>query len=390
MLKPRHLFHPVRTLRTARSLVSSNLLVRRSARAGKRRFAHDERYILQSVTDGFLPHTSEGTEDEALLQRICTAYKKAVAQEGCASDIYQATGWWQQVRTRSLGPVMKALLASDTKALHALYRNFFRDSCSAGLISIPPGMAKAYFQGGMRDLHRHYYLQDVLQSIDYWRLQTEGRFAIKELAGPAIGNPFGAFIEGTLVESGAEYRHGCAQSIKDRLIDPASAVAEIGGGFGGMAYYLLRNQHGMRYINFDVPESLALAAYYLGTAFPALKLLLFGEVEVTQRNIEQADVILMPLSQLEVLPQNSVALTFSAHAMSDLGNGAMAVYLQQVERISQDAFLYIGHEKGHQRLSATMAARAVPLQLVKSSGSDWNRHRSPETREVETLYKPSH
>ena len=75
-----------------------------------------------------------------------------------------------------------------------------------------------------------------------------------------IGNPFGAVIEDILVEEGAPYRHYCAQQVRSLLSSGKATVVEVGGGFGGMAYYLLRDAIGTRYIDFDVPETIALAS----------------------------------------------------------------------------------------------------------------------------------
>ena len=49
---------------------------------------------------------------------------------------------------------MNALLAGDLAALRAMYRNFFRDPCSTGLISVPYGMTGAYFGKKINNANR--------------------------------------------------------------------------------------------------------------------------------------------------------------------------------------------------------------------------------------------
>jgi putative sugar O-methyltransferase len=167
-------------------------------------------------------------------------------------------------------------------------------------------------------MYRRFILSETRYRIDYWRSQTEGRFSISALQGPAVGNPFGAMMEGTLVPVRAEYQHYCAQRILDLITSHNAIVAEIGGGFGGMAYYLLRDCPKITYIDFDVPESLALTAYYLSKSMPQFRLLLYGEEELTQSAITGYDIILMPPWELSKLPVRSVDITFSSHALSDL------------------------------------------------------------------------
>ena len=125
-----------------------------------RQFAEDLRYNLQNVTAGFAGRLDNDADDTALLQRICAAYQATIHHQD--HPAYRVTGWWQEVRNRSLGPVRKALLIHDIAALRGMYANFFRDPCSAGLTSVPYGMMGAYFGGEMTDLHRRVYLADTL------------------------------------------------------------------------------------------------------------------------------------------------------------------------------------------------------------------------------------
>ncbi len=106
-------------------------------------FGGDTRYNLQNVTDGFASKITETEDDTKLLERICAAYIRASEQQNFVPDAYKATGSWEQVRERNLGPVVRALLKRDTEALGKMYRNFFRDACSSGLLAVPNGMSKA-------------------------------------------------------------------------------------------------------------------------------------------------------------------------------------------------------------------------------------------------------
>lgn len=140
--------------------------------------AGDPRYDLQSVAAGFADRLEERideNDDAALLERICAAYIKAVKHQQLAPRVYGASDWWEQVRQGNLAPVMRALLDRDIAALRRMYRNFFRDPCSTGLIGAPYGASRAVFR--IKDAHRRVYLTDVLYRLDYWMAQTEGRFA---------------------------------------------------------------------------------------------------------------------------------------------------------------------------------------------------------------------
>jgi len=386
-LKLNHLRHPVRTANRAKALVIERLNMRQLAVRGERRFGRDARYNLQSVTDGFAARLDDGDEqnrDAALLDRICTAYIKAVRPQHFASEAYKPTRWWEQVRKGSLRPVLHALLTRDIDGLGKMYRNFFRDTCSTGLVGVPYGMTRPYL--GTREAHRALYLIDVLYRIDYWRSRTGGRFRFPDLAGPGIGNPFGIWMEGILVETGAEYRHCCAYTVGGLLDSETAMVAEIGGGFGGMAYYLLRDRPGVTYVDFDVPESLALASYYLVKAFPELKIVLYGEEATTKKAIAHADVALLPTFELAAMPMASVDVTFSSHAISDLSPEAAGAYINDIARITRRQFLNIGNQEPGQSLVELIGRTNKSFRLAEMRASEWNGHRSSNAAEVEYLY----
>ena len=402
-LKLEHLRHPFRTATVAKDRVAARLNMRRCADSGERRFRDDPRYRLENVTEGFASGPFPMSDDEqrcraepddaALLERICTAYIKAVEVEASAPPTYRATAWWEEVRRHNLKPVMKALLNGDIGALRPMYSNFLRDPCSAGLISIP--WSGSVYGNVFNGLYRRFYLSDVLHRLEYWAAQTGGRFPVRDLAGPGVGNPFGAVIEGTLIRAGTEFHHYCARRIIDLLGDslaafphPAKAtVAEVGGGFGDMAWFLLRDQPQVTYVNFDLPESIALASYYLLKAFPERKFLLYGEGSFAGESITDADVILMPAFELQSLPEGWADLTFCSHLMSDIPPQAMGEYLEGIARITRDYFLCVGSNQGGEQIFDLLRRSEHPFTLAATRRSEWHEHRKPKWDEVECLYR---
>jgi hypothetical protein len=349
--------------------------MRSFANHGRRKFKGDPRYNLQNVTDGFAPRLDTAGNDRELLQRICTAYIKAVGRQEVAPAIYRATEWWEQVRRGGLARVRHALLERNISALQEMYRNFYRDSCSAGLLGAPYGMSTSYFGGPINDIHRQFYLSHVLYRLDYWSAQTENQFVLSDLAGPELGNPFGVQLGDTLIPVGAEYAHYCSYRI-GLLLGPAKGtVAEIGGGFGGMAYYLLRDHPELTYLNFDVPESLALSSYYLMKAFPNLKFLLYGEQDLTSETIDKSDVILMPLFELDALPEQSADICFSSHAMSDLSSEAMETYMENINRFTRNSVLYIGNRRASKSMAALITGKFPSFNLNDTRFSGWHSHK---------------
>jgi hypothetical protein len=387
MLKLKHLRHPFRTAAIAKARIDGHLNIRRASGQIQRRYAADPRYDLDNVTLGFANRLApENQEDSALLTRICTAYRKALEDQPFQSSIYHPTKWWQEVRTHCLGPVMRALQTGDLDTLRSIYRNFFRDRCSSGLVDLPYGAPKAWFGLSVDKRRRRYYLGDALHRIDTWAAQTSGDCTTRDLVGPNVGNPFGIILDGALIPTGATYQHYCAHRILRELAPGTAVVAEVGGGFGGMAYYLLRDRPRLTYLDFDLPESLALTAYYLQTAFPEKTFLLYGEEELSSEAIHKADVILMPLFEMPKLPTAGVDFSFSANAISDLASESMAEYLKILARCTRRSFLHIGSSEAAPKLSGEILRNQLPLRLAETHSSNWYTYRSRNAVEMESLY----
>jgi hypothetical protein len=375
MVKLKYLRHPLQTANAAKGMLAARFNMWKFAAHGARRFRLDPRFNLQNVTDGFVSRIDDSTDDSELLKRICNAYTKAIDQQRFASNIYAATEWWQLVRQRSLGPVMQALQTHDIGVLRMTYRNFFRDPCSSGLLGVPYGMSKAYFGDTIKDFHRRFYLSHALYRLDYWKTQTDDRFELPDLAGPEIGNPFGVRIDGTFLRVGAEYAHCCAYKVGSLLGSEKAIVAEIGGGFGGMAYYLLRDRANLTYCDFDLPESIALSSYYLMKAFPHLRFLLYGERELTEEEIDNADVVLMPTFELANMPAESIDVTFSSHAMSDISLEAMTEYMKDIVAMTRSSFLYIGNSRASKLISGLVDRNHNSFKLTSTHSSGWHSHK---------------
>jgi hypothetical protein len=385
LIKIKHLRHHLGAAQAARMRYDTYLLKRRFVKESEQHFRGDTRYDLEGVRKGFMSRASEWSDDTRLLERICDAYIKADLARNMAPKTFEATAWWSIKRETGLLAVMHALGTRDIPALNAIYRNFFRDRCSRGLVEAPP-RTPIMRSRALNSLSSRQYLCDLLHRIDYWRAQTGDHFNVSALAIPEIGNPFGADFNGSLVTKGAPYHHYCALRVENELSPGRRRVVEIGGGFGGMAYFLIRSRPKITYVDFDVPESIALTTYYLGKAFPELRFLLYGEKELTNESLSTADVVLMPAFEMEKLPRGSIDVTISSHAISDMSTEAMRVYLELIGRFTQGDFLYTGNAEGTATMAQILDRWDYGFRLMKQRSSEWRKHTHPTFHELECHY----
>src|SRR5581483_5544618 len=184
-------------------------------RRGRRRYSGDQRFDLQFIEQGLAPRPGGTADDTVLLQRICDAWSKAVEQQPAAAEAFQPHPWWRATKQANLAPVLRALAAHDFHSLRGMYRNFFRDRCSAGLCGLP--LSRIDDGSPVTKRSKELHLLDGLHRFDLWRSRTEGRFDPRDLKPPEIGNPFGTVVDRVFVRSGSEDQHYCAHRIIDLL-----------------------------------------------------------------------------------------------------------------------------------------------------------------------------
>jgi hypothetical protein len=366
---------PIPGARRAKAWAAAHLDMWKLGRQGRRHFRGDARYDLRNVTEGFRSRIDEQADDARLIERICTAYAKAKQREANAPPAVCDTASWRRLREGSLRPFSRALQAGNVSALQTMLRNFYRDPCSSGLLAPPHGMAKAYFRGRIRDIYRHFYLSHVLYRFDYWKTVTNNQFTEKELAGPGAGNPFGVVIDGTHIAVGAEYAHYCAQRVLGLLAQSSSerpVAMEIGGGFGAIAYFLLRNGRPATYVNCDMPERLALSAYYLFRSFPERHFVLYGESELSPATISRTDAVFVPAFDLDALAAQAADVAFSSVAMQEHSLEGLRDLLRQMGRIVRHSLLFIENQRTSEALAQIIGQDHPAFTLADRRLSDWH------------------
>jgi hypothetical protein len=362
-------------IQRAKARIAAHIDVWTFGRQGRRRFRGDARYDLRNVTNGFRSHIEEAVDDTPLLERICAAYNHAMEAQKTAPGAYEWSTSWRALREGNLKPFIRALTEVDTPALGRMLRNFYRDPCSSGLLAAPHGMSRAYFGPRIRDVYSHYYLSHVLSRFEYWKELTRGRFNLKDLAGPGVGNPFGVVIDGTHIGVGSEYSHYCAHraiDLLDKLSTKVPLVAEIGVGFGAITYYLLRDHGPITYVGLDCPERIALSSFYLLKAFPKHRFLLFGEKALSAESIREPGVILLPAFALSEIPQHAVDVTFSSLAFGAMSAESMRECLAEIDRITGTSLLVIDNRAASDRLAILTDEEQGSFRLRETLSTAWH------------------
>jgi putative sugar O-methyltransferase len=220
-----------------------------------------------------------------------------------------------------------------------------------------------------------------------WKERTEGAYPTDVLGSPDVGNPYGHTRDGVFVRSCADYQHYYAQAIaKLSRASEKPVIAELGAGFGGMAHYLLRDHPSLTYVDFDLPETLALASYYLLKSLPYLKITLYGEADLAEA-LGGSSIIMMPSFEITKMPTKSVAVSFNSYSLAEMSPSTITVYITQIARITEGHFLHINHNKNAVLIADNFNIEDHGFKLIGRRLASWTLGINAKSDEYEYLYK---
>jgi putative sugar O-methyltransferase len=355
-----------------------------------RQFKGDPNYKLDLVEQGFADRQQERLDDSAILKRICDAYNKAKKTEQHVSSVYRPSNEWLPIYEKPLKEVISALTNRDIDSLGRIYNNFWRDACSTGLVGLPVDMEKHFFGEKIERRYKMLFLNDAIYRYRLWCSLTGENYSIADLESPPIGNPYGFFIEDKFIKAGADYLHYYATEIGRLIEDETSKlVVELGGGFGGMAYYLIRDNPDLTYLDLDLPENMALTAYYLLKAFPNKNILLFGEDDFSAESIRKYDIVVMPSFEISNIPSNSASLAFNSYSLAEMSKETIDIFIAEFMRIidQKGYFLHVNHNKNSLVVADDFGVNPAEFKLLSKTPALWNKGRNSRMDEYEYLYR---
>lgn len=347
-----------------------------------------DRNFRPDLIDRCFEERRSAVADPLIFSRIAASYNKAKADQSKAPAVYQVNNEWEPIYNRHMGGIITVLKASDTAAMKRVYNNFMREPCSTGLHGMPCDMSRNYFSGRITRGNAALFLRDAVHRYRLWNDSVGKVCGADSLKGPLLGNTYGHFIDGTFIEAGAHYQHYYATMI-GRLVRGTGhrTVLELGGGFGGMAYYLMRDNKDLTYIDFDLPENFALTAFYLLAAFPARKIALYGELDLAKDDISGYDAVLMPNFEIEKLRADSADLAFNSYSLAEMSRETINAYMGHFSRVAAKFIYHLNHTRHCLVPADEFPVDTDKFELVYRAPALWNMARNPDMDEFEYLYK---
>ena len=342
--------------------------------------------MFLSIENGFINRPAP--VDTRVIERVIAAYNKSKAVQKDAPDAYQVGHMWLPIYQGYMGEVMDVMARGDVAARRRIYGNFFRDSCSTGIHGMPTDMQTAYFSGNISEENAGKYTADIMHRMQIWLDSMGKTHGLDALQTPVIGNPYGFYIDGVFYRAGVDYQHYYATVIA-RLTRSRQrrAVLELGGGFGGLGHFLLRDNPDLTYIDVDLPENMALTAFYLLSAFPDKKIALYGEVDLETVDVRDYDALVLPNFAIAALRDDSIDLAFNSYSLAEMSLSTVANYIAQFNRVTSKFIYHINHTRIPPVKADEFPIDYAKFELVSRAPALWNLARDPDMDEYEYLYK---
>lgn len=283
---------------------------------------------------------SKDKSELEIVERIFHSFRKMKEDQKNVSNLYQPSLMWQEQLDKSYSYLASGLNANDVNKFHFFLANF--------------GSWKTYhavesttlIRDNMKSLRGRRYLKNDIfyNQLKTWNWFYNDRKPVSRLNYPTYGNQVGAYIDNIFVGPGSFFNEIYGSLLNELISDiEHPVIADLGAGYGKLAYFTLRDIDNFTFIDFDLPETLCLAAYYLTKVWPDKKALLYGEEDYSSGIHGQYDLIFMPSYEICKLGQSSIDLFINKNSLGEMTKEAAANYIYYITRATR-YFFHMNHD----------------------------------------------
>lgn len=275
------------------------------------------------------------TSNPELIKRIAVFFKKMLEDQKKVDAVWKPAGEWKNYNEEK-GFLYTALANNEFEKANEFLGNFWRNKL--GLIVKEYATFETLLEGSVEKVKP--FLSSILRNYLIWKdiygIHTKSLEVIAE-----VGNPWGCVIDKVLVTPKATRYHHNAMQIKNLLSTcDGKVVGEIGAGYGALCHYIQKESTPITYIDFDLPETLVLAAYHLISAFPDKSVFLYGEGQISDEIIKKYDIVLVPNYTISLFSNKCIDVFFNSFSLSEMMPDANARYIQEISRTTKGYFLH--------------------------------------------------
>ena len=275
--------------------------------------------------------------DLELAKRIFNSYKLIKSHQANNSILYKPASLWQKHIDNDFHFLIESFKNNDVEKFLYFLQNFGNWEKYLGIEN--QDLIKKY---NNNIFLKKFLAQEIFGGqLKLWKFFNKNG-NIDEIEMPIYGNQIGAYVENKFTVIGSFLNVIYAKNLQNYLSDK-NIILELGGGYGKFAYYILKHNKNFKYIDFDIPETLTLACYYLSKCFPEKKNFFYGEGEFNKDIQNKFDLIFLPPWEIEKLEENSINLAINKNSLGEMDPKTAHNYLKHIHRTSK-YFFSMNHE----------------------------------------------
>ncbi len=179
-------------------------------------------------------------------------------------------------------------------------------------------------------------------SLYYFVKRSDTLNLLDKLEEPLVGNPFtirhkNKVITQDLLNSILEFY----SSNPDSNINSKINIAEIGAGYGRLAYVYLNALPRCTYTIIDIPLALYLSQEYLKEVMPKEKIFYyrsFKNYKEIKKEFESSRIRFLMADQINLIPKRSVDVFINVSSLHEMSRSQIRNYLKQINRLTSGYF----------------------------------------------------
>ena len=279
-------------------------------------------------------------DDLNLTRKIFESYKIMKKEQSTVDRLYRPSSLWQKHIDLDFKLLKEALDTNDLKKFTFFLQNFGNWENYLGIEN----------QTLIKKYSKNFFLKKFLANeIFYgqkklWEYFNQNTSSLSEVHMPRHGNQNGAIVDNNFFVIGSFSNHIYAKIIKKYLDNnKRNIIFDLGGGYGKLAYYILKDLKNYCFIDFDIPEVLCLATFYLSKCFPKKKIFLYGQENFGSNTLKNYDLVFLPGWEITKIADNEIDFAINKNSLGEMNSETSLNYLKHIHRTS-NYFFSMNHE----------------------------------------------
>lgn len=283
---------------------------------------------------------NQSVEEIEIIRRIFNSYKAMKKNQKFADKIYKPSSLWQDDLDYGYSYLSESIKTNDLNHFHFFLSNF-------GNWKRPTGIEyNSLIKNNSKTRIGKSYLRNAVfgNQLKIWKWFYNNNKKLDSLNMINNGNLQGASIEGNFVVPGSFWNEIYGSTLNNLISDKKRPIiADLGAGYGKLAYYLIKDLKESVFVDIDLPETICLAAYYLMTTFPEKKVFLYGEDDFNKNIIEKYDLIFLPSYEITKLENDSVDLFINRNSLGEMSGDTAHHLIKIISEKTNKYFFHMNH-----------------------------------------------